>query len=238
MNYKVTHPLYGEGTVKRIYGSRIDIDYAEKSISMVFPGAFSTGLSTSDAELLNLVEEASKTVTRQVHTSTSSNRKIDVLKILDDFSFGFVSSRVKSLDFSSNEELFEVIGYLAKPKVVHGVWAEIPNSAYHEFKKVFPDETIMRITEGTTEKGMSNKFGVQCRLNLGFVDNCPSVLSARLAKGLGVQIVNRLNCTLFVLQLVKFFGFHFGNEKQNFSDIRRIAEDYGYLTEFNKGYNR
>ena len=237
MNYKVTHPLYGEGTVKKIYGSRIDIDFADKSISMVFPGAFTTGLSTTDAELSKLVEE-SKNVTCQVHTSTTSNNKIDVLKILNDFSFGFISSRIKSLDFSSNEELFEVIGYLSKPKVVHGVWAEIPNSAYQEFKKVFPDETIMRITEGTTEKGMSNKFGVQCRLNLGVVDNCPTILSARLAKGLGTQIVNRLNCTLFVLQLVKFFGFHFGNEKQNISDIRSIADGYGYLAEFNKGYNR
>lgn len=237
MKFPVYHTLYGDGTVTRIYGSRIDIDFSGKTVSMVFPGAFSTGLSTTDKELATLVKEASEKVTRQFHSSNSSS-KTDVLKVINNFSFDFLSSRVKSLDFSSNEELFELIGYLAKPNVVHGVWAEIPASALVEFKKYFSDETIMPITEGVTGKGMSNKFGVQCRLNLSCVDNCPSILTPRLAKGLGKQIVNRLNCTLFVLQLVKFFGFHFGNEKQNLQKIRKIASDYGYLTEFNKGFNR
>jgi hypothetical protein len=84
---------------------------------------------------------------------------------------------------------------------------------------------------------MSNKFGVQCRLNLGYVDNCPLVLKSHLAKGLGKKIVNRLNNTRFVLDLVKFFGFHFGNEKQQFANIKEIASEYGYLDEFMNGYN-
>lgn len=237
MKYQVHHTLYGDGTVTRIYGSRIDIDFSDKTVSMVFPGAFSTGLSTTDKELSALVKEASEKVTRQFHTSNVS-AKTDVLKIINDFSFDFLSSRVKSLDFSSNEELFELIGFLAKPSVVHGIWAEIPASALVEFKKYFSDETIMPITEGVTGKGLANKFGVQCRLNLSSVENCPPILVPRLAKGLGKQIVNRLNCTLFVLQLVKFFGFHFGNEKQNIQMIRKIASDYGYSHEFNNGYNR
>lgn len=238
MNFKVLHKVYGDGVVKRIYGSRIDIEFGTKTISMVFPGAFSTGLSTLDNELLALIADASARVTSQVHTSSTQNVKIDVLTILKNFSFDFMSGRVKSLDFQNNEELFEVIGYLAKPNVIQGIWAEIPASVYNEFQKVFPEETLMRITEGKTEKGMSNKFGVQCRLNLGYINNCPSILIPRLTKGFGAKIINRLNCTLFALQLVKFFGFHFGNEKPNVLEIQKIANDYGYLNEFNKGYNR
>lgn len=238
MDYKVYHPDYGEGVVKRIYGYRIDLEFSDKAMSMVFPGAFSTGLTTHDADLLRIVEETSNTVTRQVHKSDEISSKTDVLKIINNFTFDFVSNRVKSLPFASNEELFEAIGYLAKPGVIHGIWAEIPASVASAFKQYFSDENIMPITEGTTGKGMSNKFGIQCRLNLANVDNCPNIIRNKLAKGLGKQIVNRLNCTLFVLQLIKFFGFHFGNEKQNISAIRKIATDFGYLNEFNKGFNR
>lgn len=79
MKFPVYHTLYGDGTVTRIYGSRIDIDFSGKTVSMVFPGAFSTGLSTTDKELATLVKEASEKVTRQFHSSNSSS-KTDVLR--------------------------------------------------------------------------------------------------------------------------------------------------------------
>lgn len=236
-NYSVIHSRFGSGIVKRIYGSRIDIDFYGNMVSMVFPGAFSTGLSTSDPELLALVGMALKKVTLQEHSEIGAS-KTDVLKLLSEFSFGFISSRCKSLPFSTNEELFEVIGYLAKPTVLDGIWAEIPQSVCSDFKSMFAEETIMPITEGTTESGAPNKFGVQCRLNLRSVDNCPELIKLRLAKGLGKAIVNRLNNTLFALQMVKFFGFHFGNTLQDYSKIKAIASDYGYLDSFIKGYNR
>lgn len=237
-NYIVNHSSYGTGTVISIYGSRIDIDFSGRIVSMVFPGAFYTGLSTVDVELQDIAQKALAKVTKQTHSSNSNtSTKTDVLKIISDFQFDFIRDRCKSLDFTTNEELFEAIGYLTKPNVLHGIWAEIPQSACSEFKSVFPEETIMPITKGVTEQGMSNKFGVQCRLNLSDVTNCPDIIKYRLSKGLGKTIVNRLNCTRFALQMVKFFGFHFGNQKQDFSSIYSIAEDYGYGDSFMKGYN-
>jgi hypothetical protein len=238
--YAVYHNEFGEGIVKRIYGSRIDVQFADQILSMVFPGAFSTGLKTDDSEFQEIISKALEKTILQTHTADTpkqTRNKTDVISILKNFDYGFISSRCHSLDFQSNESLFETIGYLAKPGVVVGIWAEIPHSALTEFTGNFPKETVMPITQGTTPQGMSNKFGVQCRLNLGYVDNCPLVLKSHLAKGLGKKIVNRLNNTRFVLDLVKFFGFHFGNEKQQFANIKEIASEYGYLDEFMNGYN-
>lgn len=238
-DYKVSHNSFGDGTVKRIYGSRIDIDFSGRTISMVFPGAFSTGLKSHDQQLDSLVEAAMLKVSSQSHVSPAETKtRTDALRIISDFTFELIGKRSKSLDFSSNEELFELIGYLAKPGVVKGIWAEIPTSASIEFRSLFPDETIMNITEGSTTSGQPNKFGVQCRLNLGRTDNCPPILTPRLSKGLGKAVASRVNCTRLALQLVKFFGFHFGDSPQDHDEIRRIADEYGYLESFMKGYNR
>lgn len=48
--------------------------------------------------------------------------------------------------------------------------------------------------------------------------------------------VGRINKSRFVVDLVQFYGFRFG-KNQDVPAIRKIAEDNGYLEEFEKGYS-
>ena len=67
--------------------------------------------------------------------------------------------------------------------------------------------------------------------------NCPSILKPAIGKGLGKAIVGRINRSKFVVQLVHYFGFQFG-DTQNVSAIKNIVAGYGYTKAFNRGYNR
>ena len=87
---------------------------------------------------------------------------------------------------------------------------------------------------GDTPSGLPNKLGAQFRINFASLDNCPAVLNDSIRAGNG-GCVGRINKSRFVVDLVQFYGFHFGRH-QDVATIRKIAEDNGYLEEFEKGY--
>ena len=88
-----------------------------------------------------------------------------------------------------------------------------------------------------TPSGRPSKFSPQFRINLANMTNCPEILKPAIGKGLGSLIVGRINKSKFVVQLVHFFGFQFG-DMQNISAIKNKVAEYGYTKAFNRGYNR
>ena len=162
----------------------------------------------------------------------------DVVRKIQAFSSSFIGDRSGFIDFNSDDELFEVVGYLAKPGRLAGIWAEIPSDDREaDFKRLFPRQPYMPITMTTTPSGRPSKFSPQFRINLANMTNCPDILIPAIGKGLGSSIVGRINKSKFVVQLVHFFGFQFG-DMQNISAIKNKVAEYGYTRAFNRGYNR
>ena len=242
----VKHKTLGEGKYVSIYGHYIEIQFSNGLKKFMFPNAFDNNmLETDDPWLINKIRQALNAVGKQYHApqtvlSAPSPRpnSRDVVRKIQAFSSSFIGDRSGFIDFNSDDELFEVVGYLAKPGRLAGIWAEIPND-YREadFKRLFPGQPYLPITMTTTSGGLPSKFSPQFRINLGDMRNCPAILKPVIGKGLGKTIVGRINKSKFVVQLVHYFGFQFG-DTQNVSAIKNIVAGYGYTKAFNRGYNR
>lgn len=245
---RVKHKKFGEGKYVSIYGHYIEIQFSDGIKKFMFPNAFDNNmLETDDPWLINKIRQAFGAVGKQYHatqtgititkTTASQKSKVVVNKI-QAFSSSFIGARSGFIDFNSDEELFEVVGYLAKPGRLAGIWAEIPNDDREDdFKRLFPGQQYMPITMTTTSGGLPSKFSPQFRINLGDISNCPAILEPVIGKGLGSSVVGRINKSKFVVQLVHFFGFQFGST-QNVSAIKKMVAEYGYTKAFNRGYNR
>ena len=242
----VKHKTFGKGKYVNIYGNYIEIQFNNGLKKFMFPNAFDNNmLETDDPWLINKIRQTLNAVGKQYHApqtvlSASSPRpnSKDVVRKIQAFSSSFIGDRSGYINFNSDDELFEVVGYLAKPGRLAGIWAEIPND-YREadFKRLFPGQPYLPITMTTTSGGLPSKFSPQFRINLGDMRNCPAILKPVIGKGLGKTIVGRINKSKFVVQLVHYFGFQFG-DTQNVSAIKNIVAGYGYTKAFNRGYNR
>lgn len=100
---------------------------------------------------------------------------------------------------------------------------------------LFPHQVYRPIATGETPSGLKNKMGPQFRINFSNVTNCPKVLKENLRKG-NNGCVARLNRSRFVIDLVRQYGFRFG-DCQNLSAIREIAEKKGFKDDFDRGFN-
>lgn len=146
-----------------------------------------------------------------------------------------VGPKAESISMSCSQ-MFEAIGYMAKPGRVSSFEAEIPKDGRDKmFENLFPGQTYRPIELGETPSGLPNKLGPQFRINFSSLNNCPAVLRANMRVGNG-SCVGRINKSRFVVDLVQFYGFRFG-KNQDVPAIRKIAEDNGYLEEFEKGYS-
>jgi hypothetical protein len=242
----VKHKTFGEGKYVNIYGHYIEIQFVDGLKKFMFPNAFDNNmLETDDPWLINKIRQALNAVGKQHHVprtvvSASSPRpnSKEVVRKIQAFSSSFIGDRSGFIDFNSDDELFEVVGYLAKPGRLAGIWAEIPSDDREaDFKRLFPRQPYMPITMTTTPSGRPSKFSPQFRINLANITNCPDILIPAIGKGLGSSIVGRINKSKFVVQLVHFFGFQFG-DMQNISAIKNKVAEYGYTRAFNRGYNR
>lgn len=244
----VKHKKFGKGKYINILGHYIEIQFSEGLKKIMFPNAFDNNiLETDDPWLINKIHQALQTVSKQNHALQTSlnvptkrnlaNSK-DVVRKIQTFSSSFIGDRSRFIDFNSDDELFEVVGYLAKQGRLAGIWAEIPSDDREaDFNRLFPGQPYMPITMTTTPSGRPSKFSPQFRINLADIKNCPAILIPAIGKGLGTSIVERINKSKFVVQLVHFFGFQFGNT-QDVSAIKNKVEEYGYTKAFNRGYNR
>lgn len=142
----------------------------------------------------------------------------------------------QSLPIESEKQMFELIGYIAKPGRVGSFEAEVPvGSLAEKFETLFPHQVYRPIATGETPSGLKNKMGPQFRINFSNVTNCPKVLKENLRKG-NNGCVARLNRSRFVIDLVRQYGFRFG-DCQNLSAIREIAEKKGFKDDFDRGFN-
>lgn len=242
MGYVVRHKTFGVGTVKRIKGDFIEIDFNGAIKSFQFPKAFEAFLSTDDKELLNKISAKAKEKGSEDKTSVSDGSRISIGSPKHavpehSFSHELVGDRAKNIEFASLEELFEIVGYMASPGRIKAIEAEVPKDGRDKtFENMFPGQTYRPIETGDTPSGLPNKLGPQFRINFANIDNCPMALKVHLGKG-NASCVARINRSRFVIDMVQNYGFRFGT-KQDASRVKEIALKKGCLDSFEKGYRR
>ncbi len=114
---------------------------------------------------------------------------------------------MSKIQWASEKEKYEAIGYLSKPGVVGCIEATVPADLLDKFKKEFDGKYTSEFPY-ITKAG--SKFGYQFRIYLNDVEGCPEFLEKQLDEKYG----NRINDTGFISELVKDYGFIFSH-KQN-----------------------
>lgn len=245
----VHHQKYGDGLVSSIDDKYIEIDFDGCVKKFRFPQAFDKFLVTQDADLLGKIESARKVVANAapaIPTPMPARRPVEtvyrrgmtVRHYNDENSANqLLGSRAQTIPIVSESEMFEIVGYMARPGRVGSFEAEVPKDGRDEmFEKMFPNQTYRPIEAGNTPSGMPNKVGTQFRINFTDISNCPDVLKKNLGKGNG-RCVGRMNKSRFVLELVQNYGFRFG-DRQDIRAIKDIAVKRGFEQDFNRGYSR
>ena len=147
--------------------------------------------------------------------------------------------RAEDIIFSNDKDFFEAIGYLASLGRVGFFEAEVPNDGREKaFQNQFPTQVCRQITQGVTSGGNPMKYGVQYRIYLKSIKNCPQTLKSHLRDGRNYAA--RINKSAFVEKLVEKYGFEFGyGIVQNGNRIRSIVSEKHppYLADFDRGYN-
>ncbi len=249
---KVKHKTFGEGTVKSISGGYIEIDFSGQVKKFMFPKAFEAFLTTEDEELLKKIAEEKEKADKEAKAAAAKKAAVATPISLAPSresrpSYGrtyyhsvnhpLVGERAQTIDVGSEEEMFEIVGYMASPYRVSSFEAEVPKDGRDEtFERLFPGQTYRPIELGDTPSGMPNKLSPQFRINFADLSNCPDKLMRNMGKGTG-SCVGRINKSKFVIDLVQNYGFRFG-DRQDVSAIRSIAQKRGYIEAFERGYRR
>lgn len=252
MVYRVKHKTFGEGIVTEINPDSIKVQFGNQTKTFQFPQAFGPFLVTEDKELLeqihnqenNVLNRESKTKSNvdqndfSVPLSHPQLQRTTLFQGQNAFdSESLLGSRAQSINFNSESELFECIGYIANSNHVSSFEAEVPKDGRNQiFERLYPGQKYRPIEMGYTPSGMPNKISSQFRINFIDLRNCPTTLKGNMGKGNG-GCVGRINKSKFVLELVNHYGFRFG-DRQDINCIRAIAQKSGYLREFEKGYRR
>lgn len=251
MGKMVRHKSFGVGQVTNIEESIIEIDFSGQIKKFQFPKAFESFLSTDDADLLAMIDIAklkatekkkteplgvSATITDKPHSAGYRSRN-NSRSFERNVNSPLVGERAQTIPVYSEEEMFELIGYMASPGRVSSIEAEVPKDGRDEtFEKLFPGQKYRPIELGDTPSGMPNKLSPQFRINFASIRNCPEILLKNMGKGNG-SCVGRINKSKFVIDIVQNYGFRFG-EYQDIDAIRAIAEKKGQLEAFEEGFRR
>lgn len=249
----VKHKTFGNGTVKSIDGGYIEIDFNGQIKKFSFPKAFEAFLTTDDQNLIQRVNTAVQEAEARQKKENATNNKPQIVSsstpiassrsrsFSGSYSHGIshplIGERAQTINVRSEEEMFELVGYMASPYRVSSFEAEVPKDGRDEtFEKLFPGQTYRPIELGDTPSGMPNKLSPQFRINFSDLSNCPEILKSNMGKGTG-SCVGRINKSRFVIDLVQNYGFRFG-DRQDVSTIRSIAQKRGYIEAYERGYRR
>lgn len=142
--------------------------------------------------------------------------------------------RAEDIPFVSLNDFYQVVGYLCTPGRVQSIDAEVPTSLVTTFHTQYPG-VCYSIPNRVTPSGLPSKYGLQFRINFLNVNNAPKPIIPYLKEGKGASIVNRINKSRFVENLVLNHGFTFGTT-QNVTAIRSLVPPT-YLSDFNLGYS-
>lgn len=229
------HKLYGKGIVTEFFRDCIVARFGQ--LSKVLPRNLMIGMvDTNDPYLVEWINNKVDSLPLYGATNESpKSHKPIKRRYMPTTSSRLVGPRAESIPMSC-EQWFEVVGYMARPGRVNSFEAEVPKDGRDKaFENLFPGQIYRPIELGDTPSGLPNKLGPQFRINFASLNNCPAVLRANVRAGNG-GCVGRINKSRFVVDLVQFYGFRFGRH-QDVAAIRKIAEDNGYLEEFEKGYS-
>jgi hypothetical protein len=247
---QVKHISFGTGKVLALDNQHIEIQFDSSTKRFSFPDVFVSFLKTEDVEFSDFIQqallikektslvkqEAQRAEQTSERRSQATNNSSSFYQNIDSFS-PLLGERAQTIDFRNSHDLFEAIGYLAYPGRILSFEAEVPIDGRDEaFERLFPGQTYRPITVNNTPSGLPSKMGPQFRINMASIKNCPEVLQRNTGSGNG-NCVARINRSKFVISLVERYGFRFGST-QNTEEIRHIAEDQGFLEDFEKGYNR
>lgn len=138
---------------------------------------------------------------------------------------------MSKIEWKSDEDKFEAIGYLAKPGVIDMIEATVPADRLEKFKEEYRDRYSMEFPYVTKAK---SKYGYQFRIYLSDTEGCPEFLAEQLDE----KYKNRINDTSFISELVKEYGFRFTKEAQNEDHIRHLVRAKGddRIRSFEKGF--
>ena len=138
---------------------------------------------------------------------------------------------MSKIEWPSDEDKFEAIGYLAKPGVVETIEATVPADKLKKFKDEYHNKYSIEFPY-VTKAG--SKFGYQFRIYLSDTEGCPDFLASQLDE----KYKNRINDTSFIAELVNEYGFIFTKKPQNEEQIRNLVRAKGanQIRNFEKGF--
>ena len=249
ISYSVKHVRYGEGLVVEIGEDYATVRFGSIEKKFAIKG-FDKFFEIRDIALQRIVNQKSKEEPQITQTNKPSGATIQLAvssyinqKKTQSSSFRFSNSanvllgpRAQTIPIASEEQMFEIVGYMARPGRVSSIEAEVPKDGRNNiFERLFPGQTYRPITMGNTPSGMPNKLSSQFRINFASLRNCPQILKENMGAG-NLSCVGRINKSEFVLTIVENYGFRFG-DRQNTNEIRQIAAERGYLEAFERGYS-
>lgn len=135
---------------------------------------------------------------------------------------------MSKIEWPSDKEKFEAIGYLAKPGVIDCIEATVPPEKLEKFKEEYDGRYTSEYPY------TADKYGYQFRIYLNDTEGCPDFLASQLDE----RYQNRINDTRFIAELVKEYGFCFTHFPQ-FSDIIHktvLLKRPEQIPSFMKGY--
>lgn len=135
------------------------------------------------------------------------------------------------IEWPSDADKFEAIGYLAKPGVIDIIEATVPADKLEKFKTEYHNKYSIEFPY-ITKTG--SKFGYQFRIYLSDTEGCPDFLASQLDQ----KYKNRINDTSFIAELVNEYGFRFTKKPQNEEQIRSLVRCKGanQIRSFEKGF--
>ena len=138
---------------------------------------------------------------------------------------------LSKIEWPSEADKFEAIGYLAKPGVIDTIEATVPADKLKKFKEEYHNKYSIEFPY-VTKAG--SKFGYQFRIYLSDTEGCPDFLATQLDE----KYKNRINDTSFIAELVNEYGFQFTKKLQNIEIIRNSVRRKGanQIKSFEKGF--
>ena len=124
---------------------------------------------------------------------------------------------MSKIEWTSEEEKWIAIGYLARRGTISSIEATVPRGKTREFQVKF------RGKYDPNYPYEANKYGRQFRIYLNNTEDCPSFLYNQLDD----QYKNRINDTEFIEELVLNYGFRFSNRPQLLFEIDQSVKKKG-----------
>lgn len=138
---------------------------------------------------------------------------------------------MSKIEWPSEADKFEAIGYLAKTGVIDTIEATVPADKLKKFKEEYHNKYSSEFPY-VTKAG--SKFGYQFRIYLSDTEGCPDFLTTQLDE----KYKNRINDTNFIAELVNEYGFQFTKKPQDVEIIRDSVRRKGanQIKNFEKGF--